>query len=470
MDRVIESDQQLLEMYGRSRSEEAFAEIVRRYCGLVFSAARRQLRSAHLAEEAAQSVFKALAEQAGNLESPIVLSAWLYQVTRRIAVDMMRCECRRQRREQIAFTMNELDSGEDQWEGVMPLLDDALSTLREKDRTAVLLRFFDKKSLQDIGSILSISDDAAQKRISRALNRLRDYFAKRGVVTSASGVSAMLLTHAVEAVPTGLPETLFTASVSAASLPAGGGSLFTIMSAGKLKLALTVVICAGVTTSIWFVVGSGNKEILAELQGLSRDLNLVKAENSELTKLASLARHPQADLRSELDRLRAEVSTLRAETNRSVQLKRERRQIKTAMEDARQDNGPQVQQTLQNDETLTASSRARGWAMAARRYAAEHNGIYPGDLTLVREYLPEGASKPSTNDFEIVSPGSEEILEKFAKASRLLLVRQKSAWRNSDGKWVKAYGFVDGTAGVFGIEDDRFQEWETHHSLPTPLP
>jgi RNA polymerase sigma factor (sigma-70 family) len=322
MDRVIESDQQLLEMYGRSRSEEAFAEIVRRYCGLVFSAARRQLRSAHLAEEAAQSVFKALAEQTGNLESPIVLSAWLYQVTRRIAVDMIRYEYRRQRREQIAFTMNELDSGEDQWEGVMPLLDDALSTLREKDRTAVLLRFFDKKSLQDIGSILSISDDAAQKRISRALNRLRDYFAKRGVVTSASGVSAMLLTHAVEAVPTGLPEALFTASVSAASLPAGGGSLLTIMSAGKLKLALTVAICAGVTTSIWFAVGSGNRsrEVLAELQGLSRDLNTVKAENSELTKLASLARNPKADLRSELDRLWAEVATLRAETNRSVQL------------------------------------------------------------------------------------------------------------------------------------------------------
>src|SRR5258708_29978773 len=179
------TDSELLRDFVRNRSEESFTALVKRHLNLVYSAALRQVRLPQLAEEAAQSVFSDLARQSHSLAPNTILTAWLYQVTRRTAVDIVRRESRRQFREQIAFEMNSLNATASDWSYIEPLLDDAMQALDDTDRAAVLLRYFENKSLREIGQTLGVSDDAAQKRVSRAVIRLREFFIQRGVAVGS---------------------------------------------------------------------------------------------------------------------------------------------------------------------------------------------------------------------------------------------------------------------------------------------
>src|ERR1035437_2557642 len=185
--RTMTSDLELLEAYARKNSEESFAALVNHHLNLVYSAALRQVRSPQLAEEVAQSVFTDLSRNAAKLKPDTILTAWLYQVTRRTAIDVVRKEARRQLREQIATEMNAMNATTADWTNIQPLLDDAMSALDDTDRAAVLLRYFENKSLREVGATLGTSDDAAQKRVSRAVERLREFFAKRGITVGRRG-------------------------------------------------------------------------------------------------------------------------------------------------------------------------------------------------------------------------------------------------------------------------------------------
>src|SRR5882724_8962879 len=175
---MSDTDLQLLARYTRGHAEDAFAEIVRRHLDLVHSAALRQVRSPQLAEEVAQSVFTDLAQNAKRLAPDTILTAWLYQVTRRTAIDVVRRESRRQLREQIATEMNAMNATAEDWTHIEPLLDEAMEALDATDRTAVLLRYFENRTFREVGETLGTSDDAAQKRVSRAVDRLREFFSK----------------------------------------------------------------------------------------------------------------------------------------------------------------------------------------------------------------------------------------------------------------------------------------------------
>lgn len=193
---------ELLRRYAEEGSQEAFAELVRRHLDLVHSAALRQVRSPQLAEEVAQSVFLDLARKAGGLRPDTQLGAWLYAVTRRTAVDMIRRESRRQARERAAAEL--ATSSTPPWMRVEDLLDEAMASLRESDRQAVLLRYFQGRSLREVGGVLAISEDTAQKRISRAIGRLQDYFAAQGVAVSSAALTGGLSHHGVSAAPAAL--------------------------------------------------------------------------------------------------------------------------------------------------------------------------------------------------------------------------------------------------------------------------
>src|SRR5204862_3167991 len=149
----------LLKHYVRDHAEDAFSEIVRRHIDLVHSAALRQVRSSQLAEEVAQSTFIDLARNAHRLAPDTILSAWLYQVTRRTAIDVVRREARRQLREQIASEMNAINATATDWTQVEPLLEEAMDELDEPDRAAVLLRYFDNKSLREVGHTFGTSEE-----------------------------------------------------------------------------------------------------------------------------------------------------------------------------------------------------------------------------------------------------------------------------------------------------------------------
>src|ERR1044071_5048915 len=208
---MSETDLQLLARYTRQNAEDAFAELVRRHVDLVHSAALRQVRSPQLAEDVAQSAFTDLARNAHRLAPDTILTAWLYQVTRRTAIDVVRREARRQLREQIATEMNAMNATTADWTHIEPLLDEAMSALDDTDRAAVLLRYFENKSLREVGATLGSSEDAAQKRVSRAVERLREFFGKHGVTVGASGLAVVISANAVQAAPLGLVVTISSA-------------------------------------------------------------------------------------------------------------------------------------------------------------------------------------------------------------------------------------------------------------------
>src|SRR6187455_3235006 len=147
---MTRTDLELLEQYCQHGSEEAFTTLVHRHLDLVYSAGLRQVRSPQLAEEVAQSVFTDLARNAARLKPDTILTAWLYEVTRRTAINVVRGEARRQLREKIALEMNAMNANADDWTQIEPLFDEAMHALDDADRTAVLLRFFDNKTLREV--------------------------------------------------------------------------------------------------------------------------------------------------------------------------------------------------------------------------------------------------------------------------------------------------------------------------------
>src|ERR1041385_4850231 len=126
---MSDTDLELLARYARHHAEDAFAELVRRHLGLVYSAGLRQVRSPQLAEEVAQSVFVDLARNATRLKPDTILTAWLYQVTRRTAIDVVRREASRQLREQVSVELTAMNATANDWTEVEPLLDEAMHAL-----------------------------------------------------------------------------------------------------------------------------------------------------------------------------------------------------------------------------------------------------------------------------------------------------------------------------------------------------
>ncbi len=236
----MRSDVELLREFVRTRSDESFATLVQRHLNLVYSAALRQVRSPHLAEEVVQSAFADLARKAHSLAPNTILSAWLYQVTRRTAIDAIRRETRRRQREQAAYEMNSIEKNHEDWPRIEPLLDEAMEILDENDRAAVLLRYFENKPLREVGLALGASEDAAQKRVSRAVNRLREFFAENGVTVASSGIALLLANHAVKAAPAGLMVTVHAPGAASAAAVGSMGS-FWIAKIAALLVALGVV-------------------------------------------------------------------------------------------------------------------------------------------------------------------------------------------------------------------------------------
>jgi RNA polymerase sigma factor (sigma-70 family) len=193
----------------------------------------------HLAEDVSQGVFVALAKQAAKLADHPVLSGWLHRTTRNIAVQTVRIETSRRRREQEAAVMNESLETDASWKEIAPHLDAALGDLGESDRDAVLLRYFENKSANHMAAILGISAEAAQKRVSRAVERLREIFAKRGITAGAAGLAGIISANAVQAAPVG-----FGVVVSSAALVTSTSSVTRVLAILMTKEALVAAVVA----------------------------------------------------------------------------------------------------------------------------------------------------------------------------------------------------------------------------------
>src|SRR5436190_4871936 len=252
------ADSQLLEDYVGAKSQDAFIQLVRRHVNLVYSAALRQVRSPQLAEEVAQSVFADLARSAGRLKQETVLAAWLYQVARRTGLDVVRRESRRQLREQLAVELADMNAHPSLWNQIEPLLEEAMDSLEPAERSAILLRFFENRNLREVGQTLGTSEDAAQKRVSRAVDRLRQFLSQRGVTVGASGLVLALSANAVQSAPLGLATTISAgAAISGAAIHASTATATTITIGTTKALAMTTLQKISITAAITAALGVG---------------------------------------------------------------------------------------------------------------------------------------------------------------------------------------------------------------------
>ena len=245
------NDAQLLAEFAQSESEQAFATLVNRHIRLVHSVALRHTSNSHHAEEITQAVFIILARKAGSLGRKTILSGWLYQAARLTAANFQRAELRRTRREQEAFMDSTLEATQTDaaWIGLAPLLDDAMAHLGCTDRDAVVLRYFENKSLQEVGDALGIEERAAQKRVSRALEKLRRIFTKRGVVSTTAIIAGAISANSVQAAAPAALATTISATALKGSTVAGStltlvkGTLHA-MSWMKTKIAVAMAASA----------------------------------------------------------------------------------------------------------------------------------------------------------------------------------------------------------------------------------
>ncbi|HZL78785.1 MAG TPA: TIGR03435 family protein [Candidatus Limnocylindrales bacterium] len=258
---MTNDDLTLLREYARRNSEEAFAALVARHVNLVYSVALRQVRDPHLAGEITQAVFIILARKADSLGDKTILPGWLCRTARYASANALTIQRRRQRREQEAHMQSVLNEAEpmpdETWNQIAPLLDGAMEQLGQKDHDAVVLRFFEGRNFKEVGAALGASEDAAKKRVNRALEKLRKFFTKRGVSSTTAIIAGAISANSVQAAPVTLAKSV--TAVAIVKGAAASGSTLTlikgalkIMAWTKAKTAIVVgvgiLLAAGTTT------------------------------------------------------------------------------------------------------------------------------------------------------------------------------------------------------------------------------
>ena len=277
----------LLRTYAEERSEEIFQAIVTKHLRLVYGTALRQTGDRLLAEEITQNVFIALARKPDAIRHETTLANWLYKAALYQANQSLRSEWRRRRREQIAFELETMTrKSSDPLEEVLPLLDEGILSLRDTDRVAILLRYFDGKTFIEVGRDLGVGEDAARKRVAKAIDSLTEFFRRRGFAVSATALVSPLILDL--SMPVGMAATVASAAYQSKTVPTLAGLLGILMKLMLKNKPQTIVLgCALVAVPIalrvshsWAAEGSSGTDATTRETAVARSAktNLIESD------------------------------------------------------------------------------------------------------------------------------------------------------------------------------------------------
>jgi RNA polymerase sigma factor (sigma-70 family) len=459
----MQPDNELLRQYAKTRSEEAFAELVKRHVHLVYSAALRQVNGdSHLAHDVAQSVFTDLGLKSQSLARRESLTGWLYTSTYFAANKMMRTESRRREREETFMRELAHEPAVDaDWEKLRPILDAAMHDLKESEREAVLLRYFENRPYAEVGAKLGVNENTARMRVDRALEKLRGLLAKRAITTAAA-VASVISANAIQVAPPALAVTLTHTSLAAV----GAGTsfaLFKFMTLTQIKMALSAIVVAGAATTI-VLQHQTRQQLHNENDSLRGQIAQLETENEDASNRFAAADNSKSlssGQLAELLKLRAEVTALRGQTNQLAQLRDENRQMREAFtklaEERQHADEPQTEeQKFTQLEMNTAKQSVLGMIL----YASDHGEQFPTNFDQAASYFKASDIQSNLNRFEIVYQGS---LSNLANPSRAIVVREIQPWPHN-GTWLRTYGFADGHAQLFSSPTTNFDGYEQAHS------
>jgi RNA polymerase sigma factor (sigma-70 family) len=458
----------LLAQYVASGSEDAFGELVGRFLNLVYSTAVRLVDGdRHRAEDVVQTVFADLARLAKTLSPGVMLGGWLHRRTCHVAATLMRSERRRQRRERLAAEMQVLqDPPGGDYEQIAPILDQAVNQLSAADRQVILLRYFEGQELRVLSQALATTEEAARKRVARAVDRLRKLLRRQGVAISGTSLAALLSAHAVTAAPTGLAVCVTGAALAGAAT--GGGNLLAaleIMTMTKLKITVSALVVAGLGTTLVL-----DQRALATLREQNRSLQerlgryaLVEQDHQRLSNLVAQSSARAAlppDQFQDLLKLRGEVGLARRLNDENPKLRAENIKLRSA---AKQANAPAPKEpedpaeaTFQK-ETNYRRNFGSQWGLQFINAASKNNGQSPDTWEQLASQMRPEELQLATNDFEIVFHGK---LTLDGSQENVLLFREKEARRSPGGEWFKVYGFADGRTEIHTEPNGNFEAWE----------
>lgn len=309
------SDIDLVREYADRNSEPAFAEMVRRHINLVYSVALRFTSHTQDAQDVSQAVFVILSQKAESLRATTILTGWLYETTRFTAMRFMRNKASRHLREQEAYMSTVTDSNsESVWRQLVPLLEEAMARLSEKERTLVALRFFENKSAAEAANLLGIQEWAARKRVERAMEKLRRFFMKRGMAISGAAIAGAMSANSIQAAPAGL------AAIISANVFSGTTFTTAAVVAATKTIAMTTLQKSIVAAALVVTVGAGVFEAHQNSESQKQIQSLQQQQNSLNGQLAQLQRE-RDDASNQLGGLIAENAQLKSNANKHELLK-----------------------------------------------------------------------------------------------------------------------------------------------------
>jgi len=460
--------QTLLSEYARCGSEPAFRELVARYLDLVYSSALRLVGGdAQLAEDVSQTVFLDLARKARGLPREVMLGGWLHRDACYAARALMRSERRRQKRERQAMEMSSIeDHSASNLATLAPLLDEAIEELRAEDRTAILLRFFEQRDFRSIGQALGSNEDAARKRVTRAVEKLHGLLKARGVSLSAAALGTVLAVEMMRAAPGGLAASIAGAALAGAGAGAGlSATLIKMVSMTKIQSGvLGAVVLLGTATSL-VIQHQARAAIRTQDESLRRQSAELARQQAENERLAGLVQGGSgANNLDDLVSIRSEVESLRRQTT------------SLGAPDAQPPDASLP--ILHRKEEDTKSGIARmgytgRWLRAFAVFAKENHDRFPTSFDQARPFLPQPleweASATDTNlttsQFEILYQGPATNI---ASPSLVVVLREKQPSRTYDGRLSRAYGFADGHSEICVPPNGDYDAWEKRHIVGPP--